>query len=483
MRKTSIFFVLVVICLLTALASDSILHSGKVTNDGLQNYQAGYNFARHLTITPYRQNPDRPSMAREPLPPALLGIWMRLVDPNLDSTEPSKVNGKPPIVAVKRFNVLIAVLLAISAFFGVKILTKSPISGLVASALTGIAVSIWGFGLNSLYTEPVAALVLMGCAMASALLMQKLQWTRALVLGVLLGSLALTKAIGLYLFIVMLPILYLLLVYKSNKWQESARCTVLVAAAFAVVVMPWIARNAYYFDEPSVALRGGRVLYYRALINDMPPDTYRAAFYVWSPAPVRKLLAYAFGFSSADLQKGGSGQWLNRSKSSNFHLEDTRAKDAGKPENTLTYIYKLRAEYIKRLRDFQKQKVPSASLAAANSMQRDGVNAIKDRPLSHIKAMLPLAWQAMWVSNLPYWLAPLIAFALPALFFSGVFRRRPDAVAFALVPMGFYTSYLATSHMLPRYIEPLVPIMIVAAVTLLTWAASSFVNWKGHKQI
>ena len=247
-------------------------------------------------------------------------------------------------------------------------------------------------------------------------------------------------------------------------------CTALLF--FAAVVGPWVFRNDRNFDDPSIAMRGGRVLYYRAMLNNMPADTYRASFYIWSPPPVQNIMEKYLGFSRKDLEKGGAAQWLNRSKSTSFAKDDQKAQKAGRPDLASTYIFKLRAEYVKRVREYAEQGATSPGRSASSSMQSDAIHSILNHPEKYILSFLPLAWQGAWLSNAPWWAGPFLVLSLPAFFVVEVLlRRRWDTAAFAIVPLGFYGIYLAASHMLPRYIEPLTPLYIVSmtGLILLLW--------------
>ena len=53
-----------------------------------------------------------------------------------------------------------------------------------------------------------------------------------------------------------------------------------------------------------------------------------------------------------------------------------------------------------------------------------------------------------------------------------MFARRPEAFAFGAIPLGFYLMYSLATHMIPRYVTPIVPVMIVCLVVLTYVAAT-----------
>ena len=465
---------LLLTCIATVVASNGELSSNRIGTDGLQNYQGAYNLATTGTLSFTEKGAGRPSMSREPLPPAALALWLRAVYPaNIGAANPSEINGTDAALWVKRFNVAASVCIVLAVFANLILLTSSYPAAVLGAGLAGASVSSWRFGLNSMYTEPVAALALLLCSLSAVYWVHRPSVWAGLAFGVAMGTLALTKAVGATIFWPALLLVALAVWLHAGNKKQLAVATLGAVLAFGGITGAWMLRNAHYFDDPSIAMRGGRVLYYRMLIDQMPPETYRAAFYVWAPGPVQRFLADQYGFSKADLEKGGAGQWLNRSKSTTFFPTDKKAASAGRPDDASTYVYQLRAEYNKRKREFNAAGVADEGRATASSMQRDALAYIKNNPGAHVAAMAPLAWQAAWLSNLPWWAGPFMTLCLPLAFVVALARRRWDMAAFTVVPLGFYGVYLFASHMLPRYIEPLVPAFFVCLVTTLAIVGQS----------
>jgi hypothetical protein len=308
--------------------------------------------------------------------------------------------------------------------------------------------------------------------LAAIVMVQRQSIWAAAAFGIFSGCLALTKALAFPVFFIAAPLAGLLVWSAARQGKRALLLVAISAVAFGAVVGPWMLRQGKFGHSISNPARGMIVLYYRMLINEMPSATYRASFYVWSPPEVRTMLEHLFGFGPADLEKGGAGQSLNR-ESTSFRKANARAQRAGRPDLTYTYVSRVFAEWTRRSEEFAARGVRSASRVAAASMLKEAKQRILSKPAAHLAATLPLAWQGLWVENAPYWLAPFLTLSLPLFMLWAIMARRPDAFAFAMVPLGFYLAYLLATHMIPRYVTPVVPAMIVCLVVLVYVAATS----------
>lgn len=198
--RTISYVLLAAICGLTAIWCDSVIGTKAVGTDGLQNYQGAYNLATTGVLSFTEKGAGQPSMSREPFPPFVLAGWLKAVFPDIETASPSAINGSADVVWVKRFNVLLAVLIVLAVFLNTKLVTRNNVAPLVASFLAGASMVDWSFGLNSMYTEPVAALVLLLASAASIYWVQCDRWFQAGLFGFIMGILALTKAVGATIF-------------------------------------------------------------------------------------------------------------------------------------------------------------------------------------------------------------------------------------------------------------------------------------------
>lgn len=450
----------------------SVLHltEGLVRNDGMQNYRAAYNLVTKGSYS-HSKLGDTPTMLREPLPSAVLASWIWLTNRDLTQAAPEVLDGTPGIKWIKGSNILWLAISILAIAWATMLLTQRWLPSLVAAGLAAICLATWQQGINSMYTEIQAGSLLVLCSAAAIELVRSGKRRWAILFGLLCGALALTKAISLFVFIVAVPILALI---TAASWSHRGGVLLVMALACSIVVGPWVARNYYHFGQISIAERGGRVLYYRSMLNLMPQETWETSFYVWTPERVRPVMEALFGFRHADLEAEGPGRFLNRSTQTSFNKSDMKAEKDGKPEMAVAYIWKMRAEYRKRVNEFKAANSPDPHYDAQTSFSKEALQRIKENPFKHLKAMLPLFWHGMWVGNAPTLLSPLLALVLPAMFIVGIIRRRTDFVAFTLMPLGTIGIYLLISHNLPRYIEPEVPAMFVGLCALGYWTIRSW---------
>ncbi|APH71462.1 hypothetical protein [Aquibium oceanicum] len=471
MRNAFAVLAFVAICIVSLILANRGVTEDKIGTDGLQNYRAAYHLISKGVFAIDAQG-SIPSMTREPLPGFLLAGYLLLAFDDAESANPEKVNGTAEVVEVKRFNLIWPVLAAGFCFVGGWQLTGSRAAALASAAIGGVALASWDFGLNSMYTEAMAGVLMLASSSAAFWMVRIRSVLSAIAFGLAFGLLALTKAIAATVFLAALPLAVGLTWWASGDWRQAGKVLAAAFVAYAFIVGPWLVRNVAHFGEPSIAMRGSRVLLYRSMLNEMPAETYRASFYVWAPREIRPALGALFGFSNADMQKGGAGAALNRGPS-DFMAEDREAERLGRPDLATSYLWKMRAEHrvlVQKIREEEGASVPVARILAEDRMKSQAAAMIRAHPVNHLTAMVPLFWRGLWIENaIVWWLGPIMVLALPGLFLLGAVRRRPDVLAFTLAPMGVMGAYLVGTHNLPRYVEPLMPVM-VCCLTALVYA-------------
>jgi 4-amino-4-deoxy-L-arabinose transferase-like glycosyltransferase len=337
-------------------------------------------------------------------------------------------------------------------------------SDVVALLTALIAIPLITKGIDRFNTEiPATCLILASCY-AMLLLLEKPTLLRGFVAGLCLGAAILTKAIILYVFPFVAIGSVILTCLQLDSVRGALAIVAVMVAGTALIVTPWIARNATLLDEAQVANRGGPVLYKRMLLDNMTWEEYRGSFYVFAPNNVRSLLERTYGFTRDDIAAGGSLQRLNRS----LKLPtDVLAVKEAVPDLATTYQYKMLAKRARLAREFGNQ------LLGDREMMHEAFSWILTHPLQHLSLVAPLAWRGMWVRTIPTWLVPIALASLIVAPFVGWAMRRWDFVAFSLLPVGIFFAYAGVSHFIPRYSEPLVGAMLICLVTMTCWLVSS----------
>ena len=109
-------------------------------------------------------------------------------------------------------------------------------------------------------------------------------------------------------FLVLAPLLATPLVTKSRR--ETVRATLVIGATFAVLVAPWIVRNAIEFDTPSMSAVSGDTLFVRAFeVDKLPIPTDTPVGQVANEAAARRGDTRLVTAVTAALQDRGIGRF------------------------------------------------------------------------------------------------------------------------------------------------------------------------------
>jgi hypothetical protein len=397
--------------------------------------------------------PFKPSMYREPVPVAATAITIGIIEAFRGEAPPRAYLSGDLARAVKLQNIVWLSIATLCAYWACTLLSGYWVLGFVCAAIVGLRLRDYA---DTLYSEPVAlALMLVGCTLLlKACRDSHLRWM--VFSGLVFALLALTKAVMLYVFVGVGGVLVLSLLMQ--RWfliAYGATGVAVAVLAFAIGVAPWMLRNHANFGAMRIAERGGVVLLMRAVKNTMTPEEYRGAFYVWAPARLQPLVGRALGFAAQDLSEGGRLQRLNR-EPSDFAAKDLEAEHAGRPEETMTYYRRARAERVKLTNELRAAGDPQPESAADQELERRAMNMIKDAPGRHLALTVPFLWRGAFL-EFPILMAGL-AYA--------VIRRRADIALYVLPALGLILFYGLFSHFIQRYAVPAQPVAVVVALVL-----------------
>jgi hypothetical protein len=445
----------------------SLITPAAVDNDAAENLQLALNLAHHGAMSVEAEAPFLPSMAREPLPVTVDAGLIRLLDAASERAPPDQYFIGWRAQLLKLQNVFWLAILCATVFTAVRQFTGSPATALVAVAVINLPLlgPVNGRYLaNSLYTEAPASALL---ALASLLLVVSLRRRSALGIaatGLVFGMLVLVKAVFLFVFVGLVACLAVALAWHAIRDRtQLARAVLQVAllvGACAVVLAPWVSRNYAEFESVTITERSGEVLHVRALKDRMTAEEIRGALYVWAPWPVSAVLRRVFGFSRADLERGGRLQRLYRWEGSSFADEDLAAQHAGRPEDAISYFRKSRAEFRAIVNELTAAGHPHPLVEGNKILREHALQMIREHPFRHL-ALTPLfLWRGA------FFVFPLLSGAL--LF---ALWRRDGWLALLLLPaFGMVMFYGLFSHFLARYSLPAYPLTAVGvAIVTQRW--------------
>jgi len=426
-------------------ASDNLLTGFHVWTTG--------NFSRDGQTLTYR---------REPLPIALTGVHMALFT-GIPSTAAASelLTTRAYFAAADRVNLYYGIALSLALWLLAWQLTGSQV--VAALAIVGSWIYFVYGELGWQHTELPAALFMALAAACCIWLQRSLRISAALLAGVMLGALALTKASALYVAVVAIPMLALAQIALNGTavWRAAALYG-LMGLAFAATITPWMLRNYVQFGDFAISQRGGEVLLIRAVKNQMTPDEYAGAFYVYAPPGLQKaVFERLLGFDASDIEEGGRYSRLNRNLPS-----DKAALHAHDYEHLVSYYQRAKWTIPQAIRkDLAAQGLPLTAYGAAAHAY--AMHMIEEAPLKHLTMTLPFAWRGLWGMGDAWKLNLAVYLALLALPLAAIFTRRMDWFALSIVANGFFWFHALLTHFIPRYSEPLVPLAILSLLVLV----------------
>ncbi len=450
--RSNMLWILVVAAIL--LINWSIrINDSAIEHDALENLIIASNLADSAAFSVDQPNSGRsmaPSRLREPIPPLVTAAYLKVLSLFFGPLDVSWLEHGPGANVAKFVNLFWAAIICASVGAALLMFTENFRVAIIGALVAGLLIRI-----NTLYTEIAAQALL---ALFSLLLVVAIKSGRAgywCVAGAALGGLVLTKAIFLYVGLMLLlgGLIYLLARWaKGKSLRREVTGGILLVASAAAIVSPWMVRNYRYFGSADITDRGGHVLYIRALQNQMTDEEYVGAIYSWaSEGPVKKLIGAAFGLSPEDDSKGGRLQRLQQQAP-----DDYEAYRSGNTTQAISYYGRGRAELTKLHHQLASQGIANPAGAADAQLKQRAILLIADDPLSHI-SMIPLyLWRGAPLAT------PLfLAFAVLAFW-----RRRFDVLIY-MAPAAAMVLFLSVfTHFNPRFSVPAVPILVVAAFTL-----------------
>ena len=315
----------------------------------------------------------------------------------------------PPDGCPRAFASLYALHLAMSALAVTCVyalaqrLLASRMGAALAAALV-VASGQLSFYARDVMTENLVLPLFLAAMLALLGLAERPSLTRAAALGLLIGALTLTRPSYLYLFGAVAAGTALLVVWPG-RWVGGRRGAGVLAAlllGFALVVLPWMVRNAVQIG--AFELAGGRygpyILAQRVAYNAMSWGEWAIAFVYWFPD---------FGDDLAEALAPRHTARLGWGAGSFYEIGNTRVYDE----------------------------------AFAELSREPGtghfLRAILAEPVKHVAVSAALAWRAIFVSK--YW-------GLAGLACSGLLLWRADGAlrarfALLLAPMAFMVAFHA----------------------------------------
>ncbi len=380
--------------------------------------------------------PVTPGMFFAPLYPGFVAAVLALDDTFADSARCLVV--VPPADLAERcaanLGLLIpvqtglAALAAVLVFASALVVCRSLAAAWLALGL-GLATGVYAHYATQVLTENLAlpAFAAFGLALVVARGSDRvLPW---LIAGAALGLATLVRPGYAWLLYVTVPFAALALHYgRQLPWREVALLTAVFAAGYAVVVAPWLIRNAAVLG--SFALTEGYatlILSMRIGYNDMTAREWLAAFVYWLPDFGDDLGRALFG-SETVARLGFDGPDSLRLASSTLRAQAAAAADT--PSGQAGYLIRT--------------------------------HILGDLPW-HLAVSFALAWRGLWIVK--YWGLIGVLVSAPVAVIAAR-RRLWDFIVLAMPPVFMLGLHAFVSENVPRYNLILIPTL----ATAMAWA-------------
>lgn len=481
-------FVLVLVCLSVFRINTGVLTETPETRDGGQYVALALGVARDGQFAWPGADAGELSMYREPFPVWIKAMQLRL-DPRVRHLlEPDRNDSGSGTDArnLRQLNLVWAALLLVGVAEQVRLSLRGSArrklfaSVLAMSATHALLLEHPDFIDRTLSELPAAALVVWAGVTATRLVRTP-RVPQSVLLGVLLGSLALTRASFLYVsgvFIVLLVSTHLL----QSRGQPSRQKGILLSGStvlvvFSLTVVPWIARNSNAFGVAAVSESSGLALHTRNLYNGADAVELRGMWFQFAPGPIQRgALGPLMGISDADFEEGGR---LRRLMIPEFE-----------PDDEPTSFYRQARKDRREMRAFvEEQFVRTGALApfqvtavADQFLLEESIKTLRERPSRLLRTTPVFLWRGVWVIDqspvLPRALfAPFNLLGMLALLgvgFGAVFRRRLSDFAWVGLPVGAIVLNALTTIFEPRYTRVAVPTMVVLVTMCVMDLATKF---------
>lgn len=457
--------------LLLAMGSASITGDA-ITKDADNNLSYGWSLREAGVISLDVKAPYAPSMFRDPLPGVANAVMLEITDALLGPAPRAEYFSGPRAEILKHQNLLWLSLLSAAVFVILWSQTASfalALGAVLASNALLLSGEYGTYMLDSLYTESLCAALLAWASLLAARAVTRGSLLPGAGAGLLLGLATLTKAALMYVtlgFAACLP----LLAVAFGRGPRAARVTTVGAVlllAFALPVAPWMARNHAHFGQWSLASRGGEAIYTRALTNLMPADEYFGEMMQRAPWPLNGVLRRVLGYSREELSDEGTALLAIRDQiPPALAARDLEASLAGKPDETLTYYRRGRAEHNRLTLQLAARGDAAAEYTSDGLLVRAGVHEILAHPVRH------LAYVPLWIWSCTFFVFPALAVGLVC-----ALRRRDTFRVVLLLPaMGLLLFYALTCFVWVRYSNPVYALGVVAVALLVhDW-------WRGARR-
>lgn len=432
--------------------------------DSIQNATYSYNLAYYGVFSLDGSNP---SYLREPFLPFIHSIYIKFFTSIPEAIDQEElVTDLEFIEQLTRINIFYLAILFLSIWFLVFQITKSH--------LWVIPLSLFSFGyfalgisftISQLSEIPAVILVNLFTGVLISIQKKPKVW-KNVVLGFLLGLLAILKAVFYYVGIGFVLFYFLVqLIFDKKISKNLVINSLFVVLLFSAVILPWMVRNYHYFNDFSIAERGGTVLLLRAVKNQMTHEEFKGGFYAWAPEPVQaSIFEPLTDYRKEDLMDGGRLCRFNRKLP-----EDRKFYEEGKLDSIQNFFMNTTLVLLPRM----NEEANSIGIQSDIYLKNEALGMIiSDIPNHLIKSIL-FFWRGVWFYEGKSLILNLLILSVFLIFWITLIRGwiRFDRVLIiiSILPLLYLTFHIFLTHNLPRYSYSILTLFVLIPFIYVYW--------------
>ena len=351
------------------------------------------------------------------------------------------------IKKIKSSQIAILVIISFLTAYIVFIVTRKVLFSFISLIMIMFSITLTS-AVNKILTELFATFLVLCTAILLYKILNQNKIVHFVLLGAVLGYLALTRAIFIYfIFIILLLFIYLFFKknFKNRKYFIKGILSFLLV--YSLIIGSWMIRNFIYFKDTTISLRGGVVLSIRANYNMMNKKEFWGSFLYWMP----------YGHLRDKL--------INRFYGKNDVLARLHQR------NPSSYFRSPDAEWAKLLKKYSAFK--NGPQMAEREFRKRALKKISAHPFRHIAATFPFAWRGHFVErgyqlNVPFSIQIPSSFIVNILYFTSLLftafiswkKETWPLFAFCLPALYLFIAHSFLTHSEPRFNIPLIPILV-----------------------
>lgn len=481
LQITCVFYVMILLYITSNLISNA-----PISGDASENFRMAYNLYKHGVLSvDNEENADMisPANQREPFPPVITALVMH-IHPGIDKsmTYASFANGVNT-EKVKQVNLFWIAFLLIGLVFLIRSFTKSQMALFTLFILVSFYFILYSSNFDRLYTEfPTAALMVLSTVLFIHGIKKKNKLLYALS-GIVFGLLVLTKAIFFYLFPLVFIALFFLSYFPKNPFDKKAAYmhSGLFLLGGLFIITPWLIRNKVYLGEYQITQRGGIVLHFRAIHNQMTNEEVIGAFHFFGPELYQLISGKIFDIEDSDFDENGKFRRLNRQN------PNGNAVSEGRPDQiTSLYAYTW-AERTRLINYYSHEGMESPPHLAEARLGEEAKEMILENPIKHVGMTSVFLWRGMWcfpyrnvpfgghaLQNFAHYINNMVNFlaftSFIGLFILGWRKKNAAYLALLLLPCFMILLQSFVSHNIPRYSQPAIPLALLSLILMIEYA-------------